>query len=87
MTGRVNLGDTVRLRRIPRAVEECREQPAETEWLLSKAVGQVFTVRGWNNVGMVEIWIRQDGRNSESACDDSVWIEPEYLEVVAEDEA
>lgn len=71
--------DRVTLVALPAEVERDRERFPETYALCLKAVGQEFTVRGFNDDGMAELWIKPDGRNSEDACADSVWIEPAYL--------
>lgn len=71
--------DQVTLLSVPMTVERDREQFPETYTLCVKAAGNVFTVRAVNDYGMAELWMNPDGTDSDSACADSLWIEPEYL--------
>jgi len=80
MKTNLKYGDQVRLVRIPPAVDSEKGKFPETHQLIVKAVGKVFSVQGNNEHGMAELWIDEFGGNSESPCDDSVWIEAEYLE-------
>jgi len=83
MKSRLTLEDRVRLLGVPAQVERDKDRFPETYDLCVKAVGSEFTVRGFNHYDMAELWIDPHGDNSDNACDDSVWIEPEYLEVVS----
>jgi hypothetical protein len=76
---RCSESDTVVLRSVPNSVIQDRERFPETYELISSGVGNSFHVRRTNDLGMIEIWIAQDGTDTSDACADSVWIEPEFL--------
>ena len=80
MNAKLNYGDRVKLRQLPDQVDSEKNKFPETHKLISQAVGKVFTVRGSNEHGMAELWMNEFGGDSESPCDDSVWIERGYLE-------
>ena len=80
MKTNLKYGDQVRLVRIPPAVDSEKGKFPETYQLIVQAVGKIFSVQGTNEYGMAELWIGEFGGNSESPCDDSVWIETEYLD-------
>lgn len=64
---------------VPTAVIRDRDQFPETFDLLSSAVGNEFHRRGVNELGMIELWIDDDGTESSDACAHSVWIERAFL--------
>ncbi len=72
----------MRLLEMPAAIIADREQFPDTWKLVTEALGGTFTVRGINDLGMAELWISEYGLNSDNACDDSVWIERDFLKVV-----
>ena len=67
------------LRSIPESVTHDKDRFPETYKLIASAVGNSFHPRGRNNLGMIEIWIAQDGTDTSDPCADSVWIEPEFF--------
>ena len=69
------------LQSVPKAVIDERERLPETHELIASAVGNSFHARGTNDLGMIEIWITDDGIDTSDACANSVWIEREYLAV------
>ncbi len=69
------------LQSVPKAVIDERERLPETYELIASAVGNSFHARGTNDLGMIEIWISDDGIDTSDACANSVWIEREYLAV------
>lgn len=73
------------LRTVPIPVIQDQDQIPETYKLLSSAVGNSFRARGTNDLGMIELWIADDGTNSSDAGSHSVWIEPEFLAAIETD--
>ena len=73
------------LRAIPIPVIQDQDQIPETYKLLSSAVGNSFRARGTNDLGMIELWIADDGTNSSDVGSHSVWIEPEFLAAIETD--
>ena len=67
------------LQAVPPAVIDDQERFPETHKLIASAVGNCFHARGTNDLGMIEIWIADDGTDTSDACADSVWIEREFL--------
>ena len=76
----IKVGDHVVLAVIPSPVEEDRAKFPSTYELFSAAVGNRFTVRGFNGLNMAELWVTADGLDSTNACDDSIYVEIEYLD-------
>lgn len=78
----MNPKDRVKLLSIPTGVIETKEKFPDTYQIFSVAVGNQFTVQDINEFGMAELYIKQNGGNSDSPCDDSVWVEREFLEIL-----
>ena len=68
--------DTVKLIGIPTDVTPSEKDSLKTYEIFSKAVGNKFRVQGLNDLGMAELYLNEDGMNSDSPCDDSIWVEP-----------
>ena len=81
MNARLQLEDLVKLLHVPAAVKSDKIRSPETFDLCARSTGRTFTIRGFNDYGMAELWIDEEGRDSTDACADSIWIEPDCLEV------
>ena len=74
------IGDRVRVENTPQMDSSW---PAETIDIFKRVVGHSFRIRRFNQIGLVEIWAKDDGSPSQSICDHSLWIETECIKLVA----
>lgn len=74
------IGDRVRVESTPRMNSSW---PAETIDIFNRVVGHSFRIRGLNQIGLAEIWAKDDGSPSQSICDHSLWIEADCIKLVA----
>jgi hypothetical protein len=77
--GKIKVGDKVRVLRVPPAVN--KEVPAETRKLFRRCVGKVRRVDGFGKYGHLELNVHDDGTQA-TCCANTIWIEPECVEVV-----
>lgn len=73
------IGDRIRIDRIPVQVGAGCALFPETRRIFEAAVGGTFEVRGFNDPGMLEVWLRPDGREDHTGGGDSIWIEKECV--------
>ena len=77
----LQVGDRVRLIALP---SWATRMPKETQEVLRQALGRVFTVRELRETeGDVELWMRNGRDRRRIVGADIIWVEPEYLELVA----
>lgn len=76
----LKIGDRVRVQNSPKMDSSW---PAETVDIFKRIVGRSFRIRSFNQIGLVEIWAKDDGSPSRSICDHSLWIETECIKLVA----
>ena len=85
----IRTGDRVRLTTIPPAVAALAEESDDlgTRAVFRACLGRVFTVRGIDRYGNLELWVY--GRDDEhpEAYLESIWVEPAYVAVVGLDDA
>lgn len=74
------VGDRVRVVRVPPLVE--REMPPETVELFQRCLGQILRVDGFGKYGHLELNVRDDGSQAAGHRDQTIWIEPEFVEAV-----
>ncbi len=74
------VGDRVRVIRVPPSVEQ--EMPTETVELFKRCVGQVLRIDGFGKYGLLELNVSDDGSQSTDYCKNTIWIEPEFVEIV-----
>jgi hypothetical protein len=73
-TGRpFNIGDVIRVTRIPPAVQT--DGPPETRRLFKRAVGVTFVVRGFGRYGHIELDV------SKIEPLNTIWIEPDCVQL------
>lgn len=72
-------GDTVRLLRLPSDLPK-GDDLLPTAATFQKCVGRTFVIIGFNEIGWAEIDIESVTRS----VGETIWIEPELLEVVSE---
>ncbi|MGC2110883.1 MAG: hypothetical protein WA655_15285 [Candidatus Korobacteraceae bacterium] len=73
-------GDLIRVVRLPDGVQD--SERFSTRAILERCVGHVFPVMGMNNVGYLQIDVGEVvGKPSYM---ESIWIEPECVELVKE---
>jgi hypothetical protein len=73
------VGEQVKLTRIPPQVERDRPGFPETFALFEKAIGRVFQIRGFDEYGHIELWLREDGSEDDRGVAHTIWVEPEYM--------
>jgi hypothetical protein len=71
----------VKLASIPLAVESERSRFPETFTLFQLALGKVFEIRSFGEYGHAELWLHPDGSPADTAAADSIWVEPEHLQL------
>lgn len=76
----IKIGDTIRVLRVPPDVE--RFMPPETQELFRRCVGQVLRVEGFDDYGGLELLVLDDGSQAPSHGHHTIWIEPEYVELI-----
>jgi hypothetical protein len=74
------MGDRVRLLILPPWTAQV---PPETQEVLRRCVGRVFTVREINDHGHLELWVHNGRDRKRIVGADIIFVEPEYCEVVA----
>ncbi len=75
------VGDRVRMTTIPPDV--LQYMPEETQEVFRRCLGNVFTVREIDQHGHLELWVKNGRNRKRIVSADIIWIEPEYVEVVA----
>ena len=73
-------GDLVRIMRVPEAVHDT--DGFKTRSTFESCVGRVFPIMGFNDVDMSQIDVGEV--NGKPACMESLWIEPDCVELVAD---
>ena len=73
------IGDRIKLIKVPPAVERNGSTFPETLAIFQSAVGKMFKVRGIDAYGHVEVWVCEDGAEDETGAAHSIWVEPAYL--------
>lgn len=73
------IGDRVRIDRIPKQVDADRSRFPETRAIFEAAMGRTFQIRGFNTPGMIELWLHHDGSEDHSGGDETIWIERECV--------
>ncbi|MCX6900697.1 MAG: hypothetical protein NT105_18610 [Verrucomicrobia bacterium] len=76
----IKIGDKVRVLRIPPSVE--KKWPEETRQIFRRCVGKILRVDGFGKVGHLELNVKDDGSQSPDYCAHTIWIEPEFVEIV-----
>lgn len=74
----MEIGDKVRIVKIP---EHLPVDNLNTQELFKLCLGRAFPIIGFNEVGMLELEVGQV--LGKPAYEDSIWIEPEFVEIVA----
>ena len=90
----IEVGDRVRIERVPPHVEARSDEDDEmrTRDVFRQCVGRVFRVRGvgtnspHEDTGHVELWVRNGDDCDDEVAADTIWVEPEYLEIVTDEE-
>jgi hypothetical protein len=88
----IRVGDQVRLASVPPEVEAVPDEKDEmrTKDVFRQCVGHVFLVRGisTNNrhkdTGHVELWVSCGADCDNEAKAATIWVEPDYLEIVTD---
>lgn len=75
----IKTGDKVRVLKVPPSME--KEMPAETRRLFRRCVGKVLRVDGFGRCGFLELNVLDDGSQA-TPCANTIWIEPECVELV-----
>lgn len=93
----VRIGDRVRLLRVPPDVEAMPDESVEpdemhTKDVFRRCVGRVFRIRGIGtnspneDSGHVELWVRDGDDCDDVVRADTIWVEPEHIEIVTDAE-
>jgi hypothetical protein len=88
----ITVGDKVRLTTVPPWVEAMpdEEDEIDTRRVFRECVGRVFEVRGVGtdspreNTGNLELWVRRGVDCDYGPKADSIWVEPEYVQLVVD---
>ena len=75
----LKIGDTVKITKLPGPVRRDRAKFPETFQIFERAIGHHLTVRGIDEHGLVELWVRDNGSDNDSCTAHSIWVEPEHL--------
>jgi hypothetical protein len=78
---RLKVGDRIRVAQIPPAVLLDRNRFPETLELFEKAVGRVYEIRGIDEHGHAELWLRDDGTEESGGGAHSIYVEPEFVQI------
>ena len=76
----IKIGDTIRVLKVPPDVG--RYMPQDTQELFLRCVGQVLRVEGIDDYGGLELLVLDDGTQAPDHCHHTIFIEPEYVELV-----
>jgi hypothetical protein len=79
-TRKFKIGDRVRVEKTPRMDSSW---PAETVIIFKRVVGHSFRIRNFNQIGLAEIWAKNNGSPAQNCCDHSLWIETNCIKLVA----
>ena len=74
----MKVGDRVRIIQVPPILPE--DARLRTRSLFELCVGRVFPIVEFNDVGWLELEVGEV--LGKPACMDSIWIEPEFVEIV-----
>lgn len=73
----MNIGSKVRVIGIPEGLKDDPDFPTRSTF--AKCIGREFIVAGFNDVGMAEL----DISAVNGSVGETVWIEPEFLELIS----
>jgi hypothetical protein len=57
--------------------------PSETVEIFKRIIGNSFEIRGFNQIGLAEIWATKNGSPAQTCRDHSLWIETDCVKLVA----
>lgn len=77
----MKLGDKVRVHTMPNITLGNPEDEAATKAVFASCLGKVFEVKGFDSYGHVELHVGH--LRDKQDYSESIWIEPECLEVVS----
>lgn len=72
----MNLGSKVRLVGVPDGLEESLEFPTRSTF--ERCLGREFAIAGFNELGMAQL----DVESVTGHFGESIWVEPQFLEVL-----
>lgn len=75
------IGDKVRVAQVPPSVDP--GMPPETVELFRRCLGQVLRVDAIDEHGHLELNVTSDGRQAPDSSHHTIWIEPEFVSLVA----
>jgi hypothetical protein len=78
---RLKVGDRIRVAQIPPSVLLAQQRFPETLELFQKAVGRVYEIRGIDEHGHAELWLRDDGSEDIGGGAHSIYVEPEFVQI------
>jgi hypothetical protein len=77
------VGERVRVVLVPPYLHEATgDAAAETLRFFESCLGKEFQIRSFDAHGQIELWANDDGDPADSVMEHSIWIEPEYGELV-----
>lgn len=79
MNNSFTVGSRVIMVTIPPPVISDAEKFPETIAIFQKALGLALTVQGFNELGMAELCLDDNGSEIGTNWKHSIWVEPEYL--------
>jgi hypothetical protein len=79
-TRKFKIGDRVRVEKTPRMDSSW---PAETVKIFKRVIGDSFQIRGFNQIGLAEIWAKDNGSPARGGRAHSLWIEMDCIKLVA----
>lgn len=75
------VGNRIRVLQVPPSVLE--KMPLETITIFRRCVGQILSIEGFDNRGHLELNVMDNGSQAPNSCHHTIWIEPEYVELVS----
>lgn len=79
-----NRGDKVRVLRVCSSVADASpEEFGNTIELFRRCVGNEYRVEDINEYGQIELYVHADGKQAPDGGYDTIWVEPENVELVA----
>jgi hypothetical protein len=80
-SSRFSVGDFVRILKIPPDLHDAAAM--DTPRVFAQALGKTFRVKGFNEVGHLELVVAERQRSRDSYESDTIWIEPQFVAVAS----
>ena len=82
MSRPIRVGDLIKVVRAPSELHDASS--IGTPGLFERILGKTVRVDGVGECGYLELRVNDDGTQTPDACENTIWIEPEFVERVAD---